>query len=123
MSATLVVPFNFQPSSVSVKTASYTIPAGKYAKVTVNIDGTGTFTIDGSTALSASQNSVLATSPLATDGTGRLTTTTAAAGSPAAYTSETDKRSVVADYFLPAGTVIAGSGTWRAVVQEFSNIT
>lgn len=33
MSAPFIVPFNFQPVSTSNKTASYTIPAGKYALV------------------------------------------------------------------------------------------
>lgn len=33
MSAPFVIPFNNCPSSVSVKTASYTIPSGKYAKI------------------------------------------------------------------------------------------
>jgi hypothetical protein len=33
MSAPFIIPFNFQPVSTSVKTASYTIPAGKYARV------------------------------------------------------------------------------------------
>lgn len=36
MSAPLVVPFNFQPVSVSVKTSAYTIPAGSYALVKTN---------------------------------------------------------------------------------------
>ena len=34
MSSTLVVPFNFRPDSTTIRTASYTIPAGKYARIT-----------------------------------------------------------------------------------------
>jgi len=38
MSAPFVIPFNFQPSSSSRgTTASYTVPAGKYALVTITI--------------------------------------------------------------------------------------
>jgi hypothetical protein len=34
MAAPIVVPFNFNPASTTIKTASYTIPSGKYALVT-----------------------------------------------------------------------------------------
>lgn len=34
MPAPIVIPFNFNPVTTTVKTGSYTIPAGKYAKVT-----------------------------------------------------------------------------------------
>ena len=34
MSSKLIIPFNYQPFSVSVKTGAYTIPAGYYAYVT-----------------------------------------------------------------------------------------
>jgi len=33
MAAPIVVPFNFNPASTSIKAASYTIPTGKYAKI------------------------------------------------------------------------------------------
>jgi hypothetical protein len=33
MSAPFIIPFNNNPASTSIKTASYTIPAGKYAKI------------------------------------------------------------------------------------------
>ena len=33
MSSKVLIPFNNNPASTSVKTASYTIPAGKYAKI------------------------------------------------------------------------------------------
>lgn len=46
-----VLPFNYQPTSVSVKTSSYTIPAGSYARVQVQVINGGTFTIDGTTCL------------------------------------------------------------------------
>lgn len=48
----IFVPFNHQPSSVSVKTSSYTVPAGSYARVIV-IDTSDNFTIDAVTAIEA----------------------------------------------------------------------
>jgi hypothetical protein len=47
------IPFNFQPESVAVKTASYDIPAGKFAYVTAYVENGGTFTIDGSVAMTS----------------------------------------------------------------------
>ena len=50
----LFVPFNFQPLSVSVKSSSYTIPAGNYALVTVVVEhdgGAASFTIDTVSAI------------------------------------------------------------------------
>ena len=45
------VPFDFNPTSVSVKTSSYTIPAGSYAYVINASDDD--FTIDGTVAVDA----------------------------------------------------------------------
>jgi len=44
MAAPFVVPFNFQPFSTTIKTASYTVPAGYYARITpmlnnISVDG------------------------------------------------------------------------------------
>jgi hypothetical protein len=41
MSSPIVVPFNFEPVSISVKTSSYTIPQGKYANCK-NLDAEAT---------------------------------------------------------------------------------
>lgn len=46
----IVVPFNHQPDSVSIQTSTYTIPSGKYARVTVT-DFTADFTIDSVVAI------------------------------------------------------------------------
>lgn len=51
MSSKLIVPFNFQPFSVSVKTGAYTIPAGYYAHVSAHCDLADTFSIGGVVAL------------------------------------------------------------------------
>lgn len=53
MSAPFIVPFNFQPVSVSVKTTSYTIPAGKYAYVFVEVYSGGIFTINAVNAITS----------------------------------------------------------------------
>lgn len=42
----LFLPFNYNPSSTTVRSSSYTIPAGKYAFVS---DGFGNLTINGAT--------------------------------------------------------------------------
>lgn len=49
----IFVPFNFQPTSTTVRTGSYTIPAGNFAYVKVQCETGGTFSIDGSVALEA----------------------------------------------------------------------
>ena len=43
------IPFNHQPESISVKTGSYTIPAGKFARVTVSlsVSARGRVTVSG----------------------------------------------------------------------------
>lgn len=46
----IAFPFNHQPDSVSIKTSSYTVPSGKYARVTVT-DYSSDFTIDSVVAV------------------------------------------------------------------------
>lgn len=132
MSAPLVVPFNFKPISVSVKTASYTIPANKYARVLVNLIGSATFSINGTTALQGSQWTVLASDNLATrtdtsltPATVTLSTTTNVdyGSSGTAFNESTAYQNVIAELWLPAGTEISGTGTWRAVVMEYNEIS
>lgn len=126
------------PVAVSVKTASYTIPAGRYAKIVVNLEGSATFTIGGATALRGTQNSVIASDNISTtsgqetiDAFGTVGTRTAlltrssTASNPAtangtAFNETTDQKTVVAEFTLPTGTVINGTGTWRATVMEFT---
>lgn len=53
MPAPFIIPFNYQPNSVSIKTSSYTIPAGKYALVSpksafFTLNGVDVFTINDS---------------------------------------------------------------------------
>lgn len=129
MSAPFLIPFNFQPESISVKTSSYAIPAGKYAYVSVNVEGTGTFTISGATALRGTSHSVLAGSVLDYDsathvGQNRmLVNESGGTNSGNAFSSDTVTTSITAHYWVPAGTTISGSGTWRATVSLYSNIS
>lgn len=51
------IPFNNDPTSVDVKTSSYTIPSGSYAYVTAQVADGGTFTIDSTTALDSTSGS------------------------------------------------------------------
>ena len=172
MSAPFFLPFNFQPSSVAVKTGSYTIPAGKYARVTVEVDSGGIFTIDAVSALtSAAFVNVDSTSG---SGTGSVTYTVPTgfkasvsgiatgesafsvnnngdqllgtsihtnlfnigpAGTLTVYTSllgfarvqglatPSNATNRQATFWLPTGTIINGSGNWRAVVEEYNEIT
>lgn len=46
----MYIPFNHQPDSISIKTSSYTIPSGKYARVVVT-DTESDFTIDSVVAI------------------------------------------------------------------------
>ena len=124
MSASIVIPFNHMPASTTVRTASYTIPAGFYARVVANVEGTGTFTIGGSTALRGTSNQVLASSVLdfkTSLGFQRLCVESSTAGSPDgnAFTSTTNATSTTESYWLPTGAVINGTGTWRAVVELY----
>ena len=133
MTAPFVIPFNFQPESVSVETGSYTVPAGKYARVTVNLEGSATFTIGGATALRGTQNTVLASDNLRISdasfptGAGTLSADTIGAAdlgaAGGAFSESTRQVTVVQSYFLPTGTLINGTGTWRAVIEIYNSIT
>jgi hypothetical protein len=141
MASSVVIPFNNNPVSVSVKTASYTIPAGKFARVVVNVIGSGTFTINGNTALSGTQNNVItsvnnmyrapgsgviaASQPyqpgaIQTTVSGTTTSQGSAQNSLLVYGNETDQKPLIQDYYLSTGTVINGTGTWRATVEEYN---
>lgn len=169
------IPFNFQPESVSVHTGSYTIPAGKYARVIAHINGNGSFTIDGATAIDATQASVVnvlvvnvgispasytvpsgyyfegiavatAAVTISVDGTdiGEISDTIgnkvmvgsgSTLSAPSSGISGTAKilgvsrkvssgeGPVNSEFWLPSGTVINGSGSWRATVQIFNEIS
>jgi hypothetical protein len=109
------------PASISVKTASYTIPAGRYARVLVNLEGSATFTINAVLALRGTQNSVINAG--ATIGVLSTVMNTNYMGSnvgTAAFTNATDQKTVVQDFWCPTGTVISGTLTWRAVVEEYT---
>jgi len=45
MSSPIVIPFNFQPVTTSVKTANYTIPTGRYARVIPSFPSIATTTV------------------------------------------------------------------------------
>lgn len=115
------------PLSVSVKTAGYTIPVGRVAKLTVNLEGTATFEINGVTALRATQNSVLGSTNLQVGnsngfgtalGTQGFSGTASPTGS--AFASATDQKTIVANLVVPAGTVINGTGAFRVIVEEYN---
>lgn len=108
------------PATVSVRTAGYTIPADRYARAVVNVIGTGTFTIGGVTALAGTQNNVLGSSSWGwSNGNVGTASTNSGVPSGSVYGFVADQKNLVHDYFLPAGTVINGTGTWRAVVEEY----
>lgn len=128
MSSPLTIPFNHQPISTSVKTSSYTIPAGNYARASVFILGTGTFTIDGLVACGGVQNTVLASDNLKLGTTslpGALITAASDSGysTGGAFTEATDLKPIVAEYWLPTGTVVSGSGTWAVTIELYNMIT
>lgn len=173
MSAPFIVPFNFQPVAVSVKTTSYTIPAGKYAQVFIevysggiftinavnsitsdpflNIDYAGTaigtiytvpagyraiipaigssgadnFSVNGNTSatFNTSANVLLTgvnieigpSGTLASAGSGSKAVSGVAIPSNATHKETT--------FWLPTGTVLSGTGNWRATVMEYNMIS
>lgn len=137
MSAKIVVSGNQTqkiPTEVSVKTSSYTIPVGKYCRIVVNVVGTGAFFINGSLSLQGQQWTVLGSDNLSTRVTqnnffgnpierGLITVGTSngtpSFGTGSGFNESTAFQSHVAEFILPSGTVISGSGTWRAVVEEY----
>lgn len=170
MSAKVFVPFDNNPVAVSVKTAAYTIPTGRFAKVYVECDSGGQFTINGAVAVdtdpfinidttggiivtytvpsgyyatfasagagagyvyfngnsnasfySSSNNS--ADIPGATVGPGGSITTSGNSGQIAGVAIPSNATNRQAEFYLPAGTVISGSGNWKAVVMEYNAIT
>jgi len=126
------------PASISVKTASYTIPAGRYARVLVNLEGSATFTINAVLALRGTQNSVITSNSNVYVSTGVPSlavavpngqihvsqgfwqTLTSTASVAPLYANATDQKTVVQDFWCPTGTVISGTLTWRAVVEEYT---
>lgn len=137
MASSVVIPFNNNPVSVSVKTGSYTIPAGKFARAVVNVIGSGTFTINGNTALSGTQNNVITSSAnmyrdnrgASVSGiavvqggliSGAAVTGINGTGVSLVYANETQQQNLVKDFYLSTGTVINGTGTWRATVEEYN---
>jgi hypothetical protein len=180
MASPLIIPFDNNPVSASVKTTSYTIPSGKFARVYVAAHSGGTMSINGVIAVdtdpflnvdvSTATNAVFTyTVPVgyafypATFGqtsgfahTGYLNGNTAASF-PVPVTSASaqvtgmaigpsgtismnynatsttrqlaglavpsNKTHAEVEFFLPAGTVITGAGSWRAVVQEYNAIS
>ena len=178
MSSRVFVPFNNNPLAVSVKTASYTIPTGRFAKVYVECDSGGQFTINGAVAVdtdpvinvsvsNASTNALTYTAPSnykatvsvysntsgisvsqsglgnnyrqaansASSGGGVGLVTVGPGGSVSISSSGANTKAIVgyaepsnathrqAEFFLPAGTVISGSGNWKAVVMEYNAIS
>jgi len=157
------------PISVSVKTASFTIPFNRFARVTVEVDSGGIFTINGVTAVTSAAflniavtntNSAIYNVP-----TGYRVVIASMGGffsgenyfngnSFASYPSSSNQSADVvgaqigpggqaiaaggstrqiagvaipsnatnrqAVFMLPPGTVISGSGNWRAVVEEYA---
>lgn len=130
------ISFAAGPVSVQVVTGSYTVPARKWARVTAHVIQGGAFTINGSTALS-SVNSLRSWSVLASDNyqhwnhstLGRaemsITSTTNATslGVGTGFNENTAYSEAItsetATFKIPSGSVINGSGTWRATVELY----
>lgn len=177
MASRLIVPFDNNPVAVSVKTSSYTIPVGRFARVYVECDSGGIFTINavnavvtspfinvdvvgtnadavytvptgysfiaasaggatGNSAVFFNGNSVAAyTEPASASanicgaqvGPGGSITAGRFSGSDdpqvAGVAIPSNATNRQAEFFLPTGTVINGSGNWKAVVQEYNVIS
>jgi hypothetical protein len=105
------------PTSVSIKTASYTIPANTYARAVVNLEGIATFTVNGVLTLRGTENSVM--SSMSEYRYTNIPIGTYNGSVVAASGASTSQKPLVQDYWLPTGTVINGTGTFRIVVEEY----
>jgi hypothetical protein len=134
MTAPYIIPFDNNPVSVSVKTGSYTIPSGQYARVVANVKAGGTFTIDAATALDsvsrswsvlASDNLKLSTYSTSVGGLATETAQQSMGSAGAAFTETTAycETSETGEFWLPAGTVINGTGSWRATVMLYNVVS
>jgi len=174
MASPIVVPFNFDPVITAVRTASYTIPSGRYAQVFGECDSGGSISVNGVTAVTTTAFSniqVNGNAPSYTvpsgfrakfrtisEGTtsgvltlngnsnyGNQDNTTVQGGALSevgpggtasvsssgtgtfqgihgvAIPSNATNRQ--AQFWLKAGDVLSGAGSWRAVVQEFNKIS
>jgi hypothetical protein len=156
------------PASISVKTASYTIPAGRYARVYTECDSGGVFTINAVNAVvtspfinvdvntgAATVSYTVPSGYLAALNCGMTNGTTATlaingnlsiggnqiqqgtfgAGPGGSYSLVSSSFNVVtlqgvatpsnatnrqATFYVPTGTVISGSGNWKAIVEEYT---
>ena len=160
------------PISVSVKTASFTIPLKRFARVTVEVDSGGIFTINGVNAVtsaaflnidvSVTNSSAIYNVPIgyraviASMGSQGAGSNYFNGNSLASYPNNAGQSANVAGaqigpggqafssgfinddpqiagvaipsnatnrqavFMLPPGTVISGSGNWRAVVEEYA---
>lgn len=149
------------PASISVKTASYTIPAGRYARIVAECDSGGTLTINAVTAIttaafvnvdsSITNNNLTYTVPTGflakltlTRGGNSFTINGNAApadniqyefgpsGGVSIGTDVLGTKSIQGvavpsnatnrqgQFFVPTGTVISGTGNWRALVEEYT---
>jgi len=130
MTAPYIIPFDNCPVSIDVKTGSYTVPTGSYARCLASVSDGGTFTIDTKTALRSKAStswSVLASDNIPFVSSGQIATASAAVTSTGggfnettAYTSGTTDS---AEFWLPEGTVINGTGTWSGTVMLYNKIT
>jgi hypothetical protein len=171
MSSRVFVPFDNNPLEVSVKTASYTIPTGRFAKVYVECDSGGQFTINGNVAvktdafinIDVTATSGTLTYSVPTNYLASIAAAVVSSGTPNIYVNGNDyslgmgeasgleigpggsvsahssdfnaDRGISgvlkpsnathrqAEFFLPAGTIISGSGNWKAVVMEYNAIS
>jgi hypothetical protein len=166
MSAPFIIPFNFQPVSVAVKTASYTIPAGQYARVVVECHSGGTFTIDAvsavTTAVFVNVDTNVIGSPSYTVPTGyRSEVSYIPSGTSSSFTVNGNQSEIISQnvyterfnigpagvlnsvfaggiqgvsipsnathrnevFWVPTGTVLNGTGSWRCTVELYNEIT
>lgn len=163
----LFLPFNHRPSSTTVRTSSYSIPSGKYARVIVQVENGGSFSINGSTALTSDDGDVISvgvssSNPsyvvpsgytfvgqagggsvngvtidgnelFSTAGDSRYNQINAGGGSTVAVSSSGgtvyltgyatkncfESSKSTAEFWIPNGATINGSGSWRATVEEY----
>jgi hypothetical protein len=124
------IPHDGNPTTATVKTGSYTVPAGSWAKVKAHCHGTATFTIDAIAALKTTQTTqtTKTASLLLMDNFTSGQLATSAGGTPGVTPAETFATvtfypSVSEQFNVPTGTVLNVTGDARYTVELYPIIT
>ena len=119
-----------KPNLIRVATAGETVPVGRLYVAKVCLVGAATFTLGGVAALVSTEHSVLASDNLriTTQSNGTTTSSNAlfvgsdpasVSGAGTGFNENQAQQVLTQTYVLPEGTAFGGTGSWRAVIEEY----